>query len=53
VERFDGDRLRLRVPRDGVARAASRLLARWPVADLGIEEPDVGAIIERILRARP
>lgn len=45
-------RVRLEVPRDEVAPAASALLARYPVADLSIEEEPVGAIIERILAAR-
>jgi ABC-2 type transport system ATP-binding protein len=41
--------LKLHVARGGVADAATAILARFPVADLTIEEPDVGDIIERIL----
>jgi ABC-2 type transport system ATP-binding protein len=44
--------VRVRVPRDRTAWAASALLARLPVADLAIEEPDVGTIVERILSER-
>ncbi|MBI1849441.1 MAG: ATP-binding cassette domain-containing protein [Planctomycetes bacterium] len=42
----------LSVPRTQVARAASEILRRYPVADLTIEEADIGVIIERIMRAR-
>jgi ABC-2 type transport system ATP-binding protein len=45
-------RVRVEVPRDRVTAAASLLLARYPVADLTIEEEDVGAIIGRILAGR-
>jgi len=44
--------VRRRVPRGEVAEAASALLATLPVADLSIEEEDVGAIVARILTAR-
>jgi ABC-2 type transport system ATP-binding protein len=44
--------IKLRVPRPRVAEAAGELLKRYPVADLAIEEVDVGTIIERIIRAR-
>jgi ABC-2 type transport system ATP-binding protein len=44
--------VRLRVPRARVAEAAAELLRRLPVADLAIEEPDIGTIIERIFRER-
>jgi ABC-2 type transport system ATP-binding protein len=44
--------IKLRVPRAKVAEVAGELLKRYPVADLAIEEVDVGTIIERIIRAR-
>jgi ABC-2 type transport system ATP-binding protein len=44
--------VRVRVPRPRVAEAAGTLLRRLPVADLAIEEPDVGTIIEGIQRAK-
>ncbi len=40
--------LRLRVPRTDVAHAAARVLETYPVADLAIEEMDIGTIIQRI-----
>ena len=42
----------VRVPRAGVAEAASVLLQRLPVADLAIEAEDVGTVIERLLKKR-
>jgi len=42
----------LRVPRGEVAHASARILEIYPVADLAIEEMDVGTIIERIFRER-
>jgi ABC-2 type transport system ATP-binding protein len=44
--------VRLRVPRDRVAAAASALPQRLPVADLAIEETDIGTIVERIFSER-
>ncbi len=46
------DQLCLRVPRADVARASARILERYPVLDLAIEEMDIGTIIERIFRER-
>jgi len=46
------DQICLRVPRADVARASARILERYPVADLAIEEMDIGTIIERIFRER-
>jgi len=46
------DQICLRVPRAEVARASARILERYPVADLAIEEMDIGTIIERIFRER-
>jgi ABC-2 type transport system ATP-binding protein len=42
----------VRVPRARVAEAASALLQRLPVADLAIEAPEVGDVIERLLQER-
>jgi len=42
--------IRLRVPRQRVAETAADLLRSWPVLDLGIEEDDIGTVIERIQR---
>jgi len=52
VVECSADQLCLRVPRADVARASARLLERYPVADLAIEEMDIGTIIERIFRER-
>ncbi len=46
------DLLRIRVPRAETAAAAAELLRRLPVADLAIEEPDIGTIIEKIFSER-
>ncbi len=46
------DQICLRVPRGDVARASARILERYPVLDLSIEEMDIGTIIERIFRER-
>ncbi len=48
----NANQIRLRVPRGDVAAAAAALLSRERVADLTIEEPDVGSIIAGILDAR-
>jgi ABC-2 type transport system ATP-binding protein len=42
----------VRVPRARVAEAASALLQGLPVADLAIEAPEIGDVIERLLRER-
>ena len=52
VVAVDADAVKIRVPRGAVADAAGALLNRCSVADLLIEEPDVGEIIERILTDR-
>lgn len=44
--------IRLNVPRRNVAAAAAHVLDRYPVADLTIEEPEIGTIIERIMATR-
>lgn len=52
VEAFDQDTIRIRVARGRVAEAAAEILKRLPVADLAIEEVEIGTLIERIQRAR-
>ncbi len=42
----------VRVPRAQVTAAAAELLQRLPLADLSIEAPEVGDVIERMLRER-
>jgi ABC-2 type transport system ATP-binding protein len=44
--------VRVRVPRARVAAAAQLLLQRLDVADLAIQEEDIGSVIERIYRER-
>ncbi len=44
--------VKLRVPRDRVAEAAQALLHHYEVADITIEEPEIGQIIEQIMTAR-
>jgi ABC-type uncharacterized transport system ATPase subunit len=46
------DVVRVRVPRERTADASAALLARLPVADLAIEEPDVGTIVRQIFAER-
>jgi ABC-2 type transport system ATP-binding protein len=46
------DLFQIRVPRAETAAVAAELLRRLPVADLAIEEPDIGSIIERIFSER-
>jgi ABC-2 type transport system ATP-binding protein len=48
----DEDQICLRVERGAVPMASARILERYPVADLVIEEMDIGTIIERIFRER-
>jgi ABC-2 type transport system ATP-binding protein len=52
VDACDDVTIRLRVPRGRVAEAAAELLKRYPVADLAIDEVEIGALIERIQRAK-
>lgn len=44
--------VRFEVPRQDVAHAASLILETYPIADLSIEDVDIGVVIERILRDR-
>jgi ABC-2 type transport system ATP-binding protein len=46
----DAVQLKLRVPRGKVAEAAGALLRLYEVADITIEEPEIGDIIARIIR---
>jgi len=52
VDACDDVTIRLRVPRGRVAEAAAELLKRYPVADLAIEEVEIGTLIERIQVAK-
>jgi ABC-2 type transport system ATP-binding protein len=52
VDLCDDVTIRLRVPRGRVAHAAAELLKRYPVADLAIEEVEIGTLIERIQIAK-
>ncbi len=45
--------VRLEVPRERVTEAAGRMLETLPVADLSIEEEDIGSVIEAIMQDRP
>jgi ABC-2 type transport system ATP-binding protein len=46
------DRIRVAVPRDRVTQAAQRLLSHLPIADLTIEETDIGDVVERIFKEK-
>jgi len=45
--------VKIRAPRDQIADAANELLQRFSVADLSIDEPEIGDTIERIMAGRP
>jgi ABC-2 type transport system ATP-binding protein len=45
--------LKLKVERVSAAAAASHLLQSYPVADLSIDEEDIGTVIESMLRKEP
>ncbi len=45
---FGRDLIRLQVPRDKMTDAAQQVLSRFPVADLSIEDVDIGTVIEQI-----
>jgi len=49
IVEFDESRVVLRVPRADTAAAAACLLDTYSVADLAIEEMEIGTIIERIM----
>ncbi len=42
--------LRVKVPRDAVPEVASAILQRFSVIDLGVEEEDITAVIETLMR---
>jgi len=50
VESIDGLKVTLRVPRHGTKDAATRALARLPVADVTVEDPPVEEIIREVFR---
>jgi ABC-2 type transport system ATP-binding protein len=52
IVNFDEGSVVLRVPRSDTAAAAACLLDTYAVADLAIEEMDIGTIIERIMVRR-
>lgn len=52
VLEWDGDFLRLQVPRQLAAQAASYLLSELRVVDLNIVEQEIGHIVEAIMRRR-
>lgn len=52
LEVIENLELRLRVPRQDVAKAAALVLKHYSVVDLTIEEVDIAAIIEGIIRSR-
>ncbi len=47
---LDADHVRLQVPRDGVTSSAQQLLVSFPIADITIEEVEIGSVIEQIFR---
>jgi ABC-2 type transport system ATP-binding protein len=50
---WNGILLKVKVDRTEAAAAASHLLQTYPVADLSIEEEDIGTVIEALLRKGP
>ena len=52
VIEHDGQTLKVRVERKEVARASFLILRDFDVVDLAIEEPDIGSVIENIMRTR-
>ncbi|MFT7486587.1 MAG: ABC-2 type transport system ATP-binding protein [Candidatus Paceibacteria bacterium] len=50
VLELDSDHVRLKVDRETVTSSAQRLLSCFPVADISIEEVEVGTVIEQIFR---
>lgn len=45
---YRGERVTLRVPRSQLAERTSELLARFPVDDLAVDEPDVEEVIRKV-----
>lgn len=50
IESHEALKVTLRVPRHSTAEVAGRALARLPVADMTIEEPDIEDIIRQVFR---
>lgn len=50
VEVLDDVRLRFKVDRAKISQAAGRVLQEIPAKDVTIEEPDIGSIIENLIR---
>jgi len=48
---LDRHTIELRVHRDDVTRCAQLLMSRFPVADISIEEVDIGTVIEQIFES--
>jgi ABC-2 type transport system ATP-binding protein len=48
VIEYRGERVTLRVPRSALAERTSTLLARFPVNDLAVAEPDVEEVIRKV-----
>ena len=48
----NNEAIRVRVERAETAAASSQLLGQFEVADLAIEEPEIGTVIENIMRGR-
>ena len=48
VIEYRGERVTLRVPRSALAERTSTLLARFPVIDLAVAEPDVEEVIRKV-----
>ncbi len=46
------EKLKLRVTREKVSEVAAKVMARFQVRDLVVTEPDLGEIIEKIMRKR-
>lgn len=53
AEVLDESRLRFHIERDRIPEAAGRILQALPVKDMTIEEPDIGTIIEALIRRAP
>jgi ABC-2 type transport system ATP-binding protein len=51
VSRTD-DAIKVKVSREKIPEAASEILRLFPVADLGIEEEDIGTLIESLIKGR-
>ena len=52
VTRSEAQELQFEIARDDVLAATGELVRRLPVHDLSIEEPDIGTVIEKLIRVR-